>query len=228
MNDLDLDTLRHLDLDSLHFDERGLLPVVVQDVATGAVLMLAWANREALERTRESGRATFWSRSRGKLWEKGATSGHALTVVEAVADCDRDSLLLRVRPAGPACHRGSRSCFEPNPATLELGWLSQVIDGRRGADPETSYTARLFASGRERIAKKFGEEAVEVVLASVSSQGTVGPPGPPPAADGVPPDSLAWEAADLAYHLLVLLADAGVEPGQVAGELARRHSKETP
>lgn len=211
MNEIDFETLR--------FDERGLLPVVVQDVASGAVLMLAWANREALERTRESGRATFWSRSRGELWEKGATSGNFLTVVEAVADCDRDSLLLRVRPAGPACHTGARSCFEPNPATLELGWLAQVIAGRRGADPETSYTARLFASGRERIAKKFGEEAVEVVLA-----GTRG--GAPP--KGVPPDSLAWEAADLVYHLLVLLADAGVEPGQVAGELARRHSKETP
>jgi|CXWL01.1.fsa_nt_gi phosphoribosyl-ATP pyrophosphohydrolase/phosphoribosyl-AMP cyclohydrolase len=210
MNEIDFETLR--------FDERGLLPVVVQDVASGAVLMLAWANREALERTRKSGRATFWSRSRGELWEKGATSGNFLTVVEAVADCDRDSLLLRVRPAGPACHTGSRGCFEPNPATLELGWLATVIAGRRGADPETSYTARLFTSGRERIAKKFGEEAVEVVLASMSS----------PASDGVPPDSLAWEAADLVYHLLVLLADAGVEPGQVAGELARRHSKETP
>lgn len=217
-----------IDFDSLRFDDRGLLPVVVQDVATGAVLMLAWANREALEATRTTGRATFWSRSRNELWEKGATSGNTLTVVEAAVDCDRDSLLLRVRPAGPACHTGGRTCFEPNPAHLELGWLAEVIASRRGADPATSYTARLLASGRERIAKKFGEEALEVVMASLSSDGRGGPPWPPSGPEGVPPDSLAWEAADLLYHLLVLLADAGVPASQVAGELARRHTKEAP
>ncbi|MDX2000121.1 MAG: bifunctional phosphoribosyl-AMP cyclohydrolase/phosphoribosyl-ATP diphosphatase HisIE [Thermoanaerobaculia bacterium] len=207
-----------IDFESLRFDDSGLLPVVVQDVATGAVLMLAWANREALEATRTTGRATFWSRSRGELWEKGATSGNFLTVVEARVDCDRDSLLLRVRPAGPACHTGGRTCFEPNPAFLELGWLAEVIAGRRDSDPATSYTARLLASGRERIAKKFGEEALEVVMASLT---TTGEPGSAK-------DSLAWEAADLLYHLLVLLADAGVPAGQVAGELARRHTKEAP
>lgn len=205
-----------IDFDSLRFDDRGLLPVVVQDVATGAVLMLAWANREALEATRTTGRATFWSRSRNELWEKGATSGNTLTVVDAAVDCDRDSLLLRVRPTGPACHTGSRTCFEPNPAHLELGWLADVISARRGADPATSYTARLLASGRERIAKKFGEEALEVVMASLTTTGEA----------GSAKDSLAWEAADLLYHLLVLLADAGVPAGQVAGELARRHTKE--
>jgi phosphoribosyl-ATP pyrophosphohydrolase/phosphoribosyl-AMP cyclohydrolase len=155
------------DPESLIYDERGLLPVVVQDVSTGAVLMVAWADRAAVERTAETGFACFPSRSRGAPWIKGETSGNRMRVVEARADSDRDTLLLRVRPEGPACHTGARTCFEPNPSNLELGWLARVIAERRGADPEESYTARLLAAGPERIGRKLGEEAMETVLAAV-------------------------------------------------------------
>jgi phosphoribosyl-ATP pyrophosphohydrolase/phosphoribosyl-AMP cyclohydrolase len=210
-----------LDLDSLAFDDRGLVPVVCQDVATGAVLMVAWANREALEATVETGLAHFWSRSRGKLWQKGETSGNRLEVVKALADCDRDTLLLRVLPTGPACHRGTRTCFEPNPAHLELGWLSEILDGRKGADPGTSYTAKLLSAGTPRVAQKLGEEAVETVIAAL---GGGGESSDYLSEDGsAETDPLASEAADLLYHLLVLLVSRGVEPGAVAAELARRH-----
>jgi phosphoribosyl-ATP pyrophosphohydrolase/phosphoribosyl-AMP cyclohydrolase len=205
------------DPETLTYDERGLLPVVVQDVGTGAVLMVAWADREAVARTAETGFACFHSRSRGAPWMKGETSGNRMRVVEARADCDRDTLLLRVRPEGPACHTGDRTCFEPNPAGLELGWLARVIAERRGADPEESYTARLLAAGPERIGRKLGEEAMETVLAAVL------PPDPDSDEEGDGKDSLAWEAADLVYHLLVLLESRGVDVAEVAAELARRH-----
>jgi phosphoribosyl-ATP pyrophosphohydrolase/phosphoribosyl-AMP cyclohydrolase len=206
---------------SLSYDDRGLLPVVAQDVATGAVLMVAWADRAAVERTRETGWACFFSRSRGEPWLKGETSGNRLRVVEVLADCDRDTLLYRVLPEGPACHRGTRTCFEPNPAALELGWLARVLAERRGADPGESYTARLLAAGPERIGRKLVEEAVEVLTSAIA-------PADPGAeaearAGGTPKDSLAWEAADLLYHLLVLLEERGVAPAAVARELARRH-----
>src|SRR4051794_22142912 len=137
---------------ALRYDDRGLIPVVVQDVNTGAVLMAAFANREAVELTLATGQVHFWSRSRQSLWRKGETSGNVFQLVEMTADCDADSLLVRVLPAGPACHRGTRTCFEPNLARLELGWLVAVLESRRGADPETSYTARLLSQGMERIA----------------------------------------------------------------------------
>lgn len=198
--------------DDLRFDARGLLPVVVQEEGSGAVLMLAWANAEALRRTRESGDAWFFSRSRDELWRKGATSGHTLAVVSVAADCDRDAVLYRVRAAGPACHTGSRTCFasrpgEKEPAALELGWLYQVLASRRGADPASSYTARLLAEGRPRIAQKVGEEAVETVIAALAGDR----------------DALVGEAADLVYHLLVLLLDCGIEPAEIARKLASRH-----
>ncbi len=200
-----------LDPATLTYDDRGLLPAIAQDEATGAVLMLAWADREAVEKTLATGEAHFWSRSRRELWRKGATSGNTLTVVDVRTDCDRDTLLLRVRPAGPACHRGTRSCFTPNAARLELGWLFEVLESRRdAADAEASYTARLLAKGLPRIAQKVGEEAVETVIAGLTSE---------PGDRG----SLVSEGADLLYHLLVLLLAAGVEPEQLAEELARRH-----
>jgi phosphoribosyl-ATP pyrophosphohydrolase/phosphoribosyl-AMP cyclohydrolase len=202
-----------LDPSSLRYDERGLVPVVVQDVGTGAVLMLAYANREAVERTLSTGEAHFWSRSRQSLWRKGETSGNTLRVVEAVADCDGDALLVRALPAGPACHRGTRTCFEPNPARLELGWLAGVIAERRDADPEASYTARLLAQGVERIAQKVGEEGVETAIAAVV-------PGLR--------STLAGEAADLFYHLLVLLEASGVSAEEVGRELLRRHGFASP
>ncbi|HET9227808.1 MAG TPA: phosphoribosyl-AMP cyclohydrolase, partial [Thermoanaerobaculia bacterium] len=139
-----------IDPTTLKYDDRGLLPVVVQDAGSGAVLMLAFANREAVELTLSSGEAHFWSRSRQSLWRKGETSGNTLKVLEVTADCDGDALLVRALPSGPACHRGTRTCFEPNPARLELGWLAAVLEERRSADPEKSYTARLLQSGIER------------------------------------------------------------------------------
>ena len=185
----------------------ALLPVVAQDVATGAVLMVAWADRDAVARTVETGFACFWSRSRRAPWMKGETSGNRLRVVEAIADCDRDTLLLRVAPEGPACHRGTRTCFEPNPARLELGWLAGVLERRSDASPETSYTARLLAAGVERIAQKVGEEGVETALAAVTRD----------------EDGLVEEAADLLYHLLALLLARGVDAERVSRALERRH-----
>lgn len=199
-----------IDPGTLTFDDRGLLPVVVQDAATGAVLMLAYADREAVRKTVETGYAHFWSRSRQKLWKKGETSGHVLEVLEILPDCDRDALLVRAKPHGPTCHRQTRSCFEPNAATLELGWLARVLEERKGADPEESYTARLLAAGLPRIAQKVGEEAVETVVAAMKGEGSR--------------DELTAESADLLYHLLVLWTAAGVEPLEVARELMGRHT----
>ncbi len=223
-----------LDPASLTYDDRGLLPVVAQDEASGAVLMLAYADREAVELTLSTRQAHFWSRSRRELWRKGATSGNTLEVREVLTDCDRDALLLRVRPAGPACHRGTRSCFEPNAARLELGWLWRVLEARKnssarlrrdnaGGDvaPEarqrnTSYTAQLLAEGLPRVAQKVGEEAVETVIAALA----VGPKG-----EGTGDrEALVEEGSDLLYHLLVLLLAAGVEPGRLAAELHQRHT----
>lgn len=207
--------------ETLTYDSRGLLPVVVQDQASGAVLMLAYANREAVELTLETGLAHFWSRSRRELWKKGGTSGNTLSVLEVLTDCDRDTLLLRVRPAGPACHRGTRSCFEPNAARLELGWLWQILETRKDADPGESYTARLLAEGLPRVAQKVGEEAVETVIAALTNR-----PGDAGEKDGGDKDGnpLVEEAADLLYHLLVLLLAVDVEPGKLADELQSRHN----
>ena len=201
-----------LDPSTLKYDDRGLLPVVVQDVGTGAVLMLAFANREAVELTLSTGEAHFWSRSRQSLWRKGETSGNTLRVVDVTADCDGDALLVRARPAGPACHRGTRTCFEPNPARLELGWLAAVLEERRSADPAASYTARLLQSGIERIAQKVGEEGVETAIAAVAGRR----------------EGVVSESADLLYHLLVLLQASGVEPGEIGEELLRRHGLGSP
>jgi phosphoribosyl-ATP pyrophosphohydrolase/phosphoribosyl-AMP cyclohydrolase len=204
-------------LDALKFDDRGLIPVIVQDVGTGAVLMQAYANREAVEKTLDTGQVWFWSRSRQSLWRKGETSGNTLALVEALSDCDGDSLLVRALPTGPACHRGTRTCFEPNPARLELGWLADILRDRAQADPETSYTARLLARGIERVAQKVGEEGVETALAAVSlaARGDEGREQRRTA--------LIGEASDLLYHLLVLLQATGVEPDEVVRELLRRH-----
>jgi len=194
--------------DGLVFDAVGLVPVVAQDHASGDVLMVAWANADALARTAETGIAHFWSRSRKTLWRKGETSGHELRVVEARADCDRDTLLLVVEPTGPACHTGSRSCFgETSPtAAGMLEELARVVAERAKADPAESYTARLLAKGPDQVLKKIGEEATEVVLAArVQSD-----------------ERLAEEAADLLYHLLVALHQRGLPLSRVMGELRKR------
>lgn len=203
-----------VDPEALRYDDRGLIPVVVQDAGSGAVLMLAYANREAVEKTLETGQAHFWSRSRRSLWRKGETSGNILKVLEVTADCDSDSLLVRALPAGPTCHRGTRTCFEPNPARLEVGWLWEVLESRRGADPESSYTARLLAQGIERVAQKVGEEGVETALAAVAADARGGEERR---------KALVGEASDLLYHLLVLLLASGVDPGEINQKLLERH-----
>lgn len=189
---------------ALAYDGDGLVASICQDAATGDVLMLAWANREAVERTLATGRAWFWSRSRGELWEKGATSGHTLEVLSARADCDGDALLLQVLPRGPACHTGAETCWGERrsfPAAL-----ARTIEARRDADPSSSYVARLLGGPREHAARKVGEEATEVLLAAPGS------------------DEQVAEVADLLFHALVLLARDGRDPLDALAELARRHA----
>jgi phosphoribosyl-ATP pyrophosphohydrolase/phosphoribosyl-AMP cyclohydrolase len=175
-----------------------LKAAIVQDAADGRVLMLAWMDAEAERLTRETGEAWFWSRSREKLWRKGETSGNVLEVEEIRDDCDGDALLLRVRPAGPACHTGSRSCFAPA--------LWRTVKERQLERPEGSYVASLLDAGVARCAQKVGEEGVEVGIAAV----------------GGDRDAVVAEAADLVFHLYVLLAAAGVDVAEVEDELARR------
>jgi len=197
----------------LVFDANGLVPVVAQDRASGDVLMLAWANADAIAKTAETGLAHFWSRSRKVLWRKGETSGHTLRVVEARADCDRDALLLVVEPEGPACHTGSRTCFgETSPtAAGMLEELARVVQQRAAAPVDASYTARLLAKGPGHVLKKIGEEATEVVLA----------------ASGESDERLAAESADLLFHLLVALQQRGVPLASVMDELRRRRERDT-
>jgi len=171
---------------------------IVQDAGDGRVLMLAWMDEEAERLTRETGEAWFWSRSRQQLWRKGEASGNTLAVEEIRDDCDGDALLLRVRPAGPACHTGARSCFAPA--------LWRTIMERKAERPEGSYVASLLDAGVSRAAQKVGEEAVEAGLAAVSGDR----------------DALVSEAADLVFHLYVLLAAADVDLAELEDELARR------
>jgi phosphoribosyl-ATP pyrophosphohydrolase/phosphoribosyl-AMP cyclohydrolase len=203
--------------EEVRFDERGLVPVIAQDATTGAVLTLAYANREAVEKTLDSGEAHYYSRSREELWRKGATSGNTQSVVEVRLDCDADALLYRVEPRGPACHTGEESCFfttVPGPGVADRGdvdlgamveRLAGTVAARHREMPEGSYTASLLARGTGRVAQKVGEEAVEVVVAALEGE------------------RLAEEAADLVYHLLVLLEERGVATGEVARVLYDRH-----
>ena len=207
----------------IKFDPNGLVPVVAQDATTGEVLTLAYANREAVEKTLSSGEAHYYSRSREELWRKGATSGNTQKVVEVRLDCDEDALLYRVEPRGPACHTGERSCFYRTVAGEEVGVvveheeskleglgemverLAGTIAQRHRDMPEESYTARLISRGTSRVAQKVGEEGVEVVIAALEGE------------------KLAEESADLIYHLLVLLEERGVGTTEVARILSDRH-----
>ena len=206
-------------LDSLRFEANGLVPVVAQDAATGDVLTLAYANREAVEKTISTGEAHYFSRSRAELWRKGATSGNTQRVVEVRVDCDGDALLYRVEPHGPACHTGENTCFfttlsgdgatKTTPEQIGFGAMVERLAGtiaeRHREMPDESYTAGLIRSGPERVAQKVGEEAVEVLIAALTEK------------------RLAEETADLVYHLLVLLEERGVGIERVAGVLRDRH-----
>lgn len=187
----------------------GLLPVIVQDAVDGTVLMLAWANAEAVATTERTGEAHFWSRSRDRLWRKGETSGNVMPVVGLAVDCDGDAILYRVRPSGPACHEGTRTCFGEADAPGIVSELASLIAERRGADPQTSYTASLLSSGTRRPAEKVVEEAGETAVAALAGTD----------------DELAGEAADLIYHLLVLLAARGIPLERVLAVLRARRTQ---
>jgi phosphoribosyl-ATP pyrophosphohydrolase/phosphoribosyl-AMP cyclohydrolase len=210
--------LTAVDIDRLDWSKGdGLLPAIVQDAANGAVLMLGFMNREALAATFARGRVVFWSRSRRRLWEKGETSGNTLHLQDVQADCDDDTLLVRVTPVGPACHRNTPTCFGDGalPGGKDLAFLAQleaVIATRLADRPEGSYTARLFAEGTRRMAQKVGEEGVEVALA----------------ATGGTDAEMVGESADLLYHLALLLRARDLSLADVARELAARHRARPP
>lgn len=202
------------DLDRLDFTKGdGLIPAVIQHAGTAAVLMIGYMNREALEATLTRGRVVFFSRSKARLWEKGETSGHALEVAEIHTDCDRDALLVSAWPQGPVCHLGRTNCFGNERAadTEPLAFLSElehVIGERMATRPEGSYTARLVASGKKRIAQKVSEEGLELALAAAGGS------------DG----EVVAEACDLLYHVLVLLKARDLKLERVVAELKARHA----
>ena len=204
-------------IEEIRFDEKGLVPAVVQDAATYEVLTLAYMNKESLQRTIDSGETWFFSRSRQELWHKGETSGNKQKVVNIKYDCDQDALVVLVKPQGPACHLGTTSCFENSlygeqtemlPYTI-LHKLEEVIADREQTRPEGAYTTYLFEKGVDKILKKVGEEAAEVIIAAKNRD----------------KDELQWEAADLLYHLLVLLREQEIELADVLGVLAKRHEE---
>lgn len=199
-----------VDPTSVRWDDRDLVAVIVQDASTGTVLMLGYANPEALDRTIETSIVHFWSRSRNELWRKGDSSGNTLTVQSMSLDCDGDALLISATPAGTTCHTGRTSCFDVGTASNGIDQLWTSIKDRRNASTETSYTARLLDQGTDAVARKVIEEAGEVVLAAKNH------------AAGDSPDRVTEEAADLVYHLLVLLAERGIDLADVEQELDRR------
>jgi len=204
----------HGDVAGLDFAKGdGLLPAIVQHAETGAVLMLAYMNRDALRETLSRKRVVFFSRSKQRLWEKGETSGHSLDLVDIRTDCDSDTLLVTAVPRGPACHTGTATCFGDDALTTAeklsfLSTLQDVIERRVAERPEGSYTARLFAQGPRKIAQKVGEEGLEVALAAVAETD----------------EKVIAESADLLFHLLVLLKTRGVPLERVVAELASRHA----
>jgi phosphoribosyl-ATP pyrophosphohydrolase/phosphoribosyl-AMP cyclohydrolase len=199
-----------INLDEIRFDERGLIPAVVQDASTREVLTLAYMSRESLVRTLETKQTWFWSRSRNELWHKGATSGNTQEVIQIALDCDGDAIVVLVRPAGPACHTGAVSCFDTGTRQPALGplldQLYELIQSRERERPAGSYTTYLFAEGLDKILKKVGEESAETIIAAKNND------------DG----RLTAEASDLLYHLLVLLVARGVSLADIAQELASR------
>lgn len=204
-----------MNLTDLDWDKGGgLVPAIVQDAGNGAVLMLGYMNRAALAATQSSGRVTFWSRSKGRLWTKGESSGNFLKVIEIAADCDGDALLVSAEPSGPACHLGTPTCWGRDPPRSSaqplafLGELEQVIAQRIATRPEGSYTAKLLAEGTRRIAQKVGEEGLELALAGIAQSD----------------QEIIGEAADLLFHALLLLKVKGLSLSQVVVELETRHA----
>lgn len=207
-------------IDDVTFDERGLVPAVVQDSRTRGVLMLAYMNAESLKQTLDTGETWFWSRSRGELWHKGATSGNIQRVVDVVLDCDSDALLVSVEPAGPACHTGQTSCFhkviQGAGESQNAGDLGEVLRGlyalveeRARERPEGSYTTYLFDQGLDKILKKLGEESSETLIAAKNEDRK----------------ELTKETCDLLYHLIVLLVERGVSLVDLRDELVRRRTE---
>ena len=199
-------------IEDLKFDEKGLIPAVVQDADTGRVLTVAYMNRESLEITLEKKLTCFYSRSRQELWLKGETSGNYQHVVSLTADCDGDALLVRVHPDGPACHKGTVSCFEDDilpeevpPFTLD--GLMELIRGRKTEKKEGSYTTYLFEKGIDKILKKVGEECTEVIIAGKADD----------------KKETVYEIADLCYHVMVLMVEMGIDLKDIHDELASRH-----
>ena len=201
------------DIDKVKFDDRGLVPAVVQDARTREVLTLAYMNRQSLERTLETGQTWFWARSRKELWHKGETSGNTQDVVALAHDCDNDAIVVLVNPAGPACHTGARSCFavehDHEPAELVLHELYALIQQRERERPEGSYTTYLFDKGLDKILKKVGEESAETIIAAKNDDAK----------------QLVAETADLLYHLLVMLVTRDIKLEDVRNELAQRRKR---
>lgn len=188
----------------------GMLPAIVQHAVSGEVLMLGYMNSEALQATEKTGKVTFFSRTKNRLWIKGETSGNVLNVVSITPDCDNDTLLVLAHPVGPTCHTGTSSCFSPAASQWQfLFELEQLLAIRKTADPESSYTARLYASGTKRIAQKVGEEGLETALAATVHDR----------------EELTNEASDLMYHLLVLLQDQDLDLATIIGRLRERHTQ---
>lgn len=205
-----------VEISKLKFDERGLIPAIVQDFRTREVLTLAYMNAESFARTVETKETWFWSRSRNKLWHKGETSGNIQKVVELLLDCDGDAIVVLVDPAGPACHTGAQSCFETSRSYKQtnsdqlLDRLYGIVKERNEQRPEGSYTTYLFNEGLDKILKKFGEESTETIVAAKNDE----------------EERLVAEVADLVYHLIVLLVARGISLDQIREELARRRSAE--
>lgn len=202
-----------VDIEKLKFDEKGLIPVVVQDYYTKKVLTLAYMNKESLKISMEKNLTCFFSRSRGKLWLKGETSGNYQHIVSITADCDGDALVVEVKKDGPACHTGSDSCFNSevyaneNEKSFSFDMLYELLEGRKTNKKEGSYTTYLFEKGLDKILKKVGEECTEVIVA----------------AKGGSKEETVFEIADLAYHVMVLMVQYGIKIDDVVDELAKRH-----
>ncbi|MCY9854025.1 bifunctional phosphoribosyl-AMP cyclohydrolase/phosphoribosyl-ATP diphosphatase HisIE [Vibrio mediterranei] len=189
----------------------GLVPAIIQDFQSSQVLMMGYMNPEALEKTLETKQVTFFSRTKSRLWTKGETSGNVLQLRNIALDCDNDTVLVKVDPIGPTCHTGTTTCFDGDPQEeSQMVWLhqlEQLLAARKDADPQSSYTASLYARGTKRISQKVGEEGVEVALAATSGDKA----------------ELVCESADLIYHLMVLLQDQGLSMNDVVNKLKERH-----